>query len=327
MSSKNGLLITRGCVDCQLNILSDVYVEMLDSFDWQCLVFLERYRGIGRPLGYSVIAFLRALVYMELSGITSVRKLVRVLARDKYKMKNLGFAKLPDHSLFSRYKKRLGEHIPRIMMIVNTSIMKEEPLHMSLLGIDSTKLEAFSMKDEDAAWGFDHIRNKFYYGYKVHLLYDLQSMTPICYTVTRANRHDNTQVKSLVKRLGARLFKATTILADKAYDTTENIENHLETGVLFIAARNKRNTKKPVNKYRLQDYYEIPDKTLDQLYKNRMDCEHANFLLKEQLSLTNLKTTGREKVKIKVGITLIARQIQVLRQLIHEKSPRTTIIN
>jgi hypothetical protein len=117
---------------------------------------------MGRPREYSVVAFLRALLYMELCGITSVRNLVRVLDRDKYKMKNLGFNKLPHHSLFSRYKHRFGVHIPRIMMIVNTSIMKEEPLHMSLLGIDSTKVEAFSRKDEDAAWGFDHVKGRFY---------------------------------------------------------------------------------------------------------------------------------------------------------------------
>ncbi|BAI61215.1 putative truncated transposase [Methanocella paludicola SANAE] len=83
MTSKNGLLITHSCLDCQIRILSDVHIEVLDSFDWQCLVFLERYRGVGRPLEYSVIAFLRAFVYMELSGMTSVRKLVRMLARDE----------------------------------------------------------------------------------------------------------------------------------------------------------------------------------------------------------------------------------------------------
>jgi len=310
-----------------------VHIGVLDSFDWQLLVFLERYRGRGRLPGYSVIAFLRALVYMELADITSVRKLAMVSAYDKYKMKILGFNRLPDHSLFSRYKKRLGDHIPRIMTIINTSIMNEEPLHMSMLGIDSTKLDAFSLEDGDAALGFDHVRKKFYFGYKVHLLYDLQSMTPICYTVTKANRHDNTQTTPLIKRLGARLFKVNTILADNAYDTRENIEKHGDACVLFIAARNKRNTKKPVNKYRIQDHINMPDEEIDRIYKNRMDYEHANFLPKEHFDLTNFcyairaKTTGREKVSVKVGITLIARQIQVLRQLTHQKSPRTTITN
>ena len=82
-----------------------------------------------------------------------------------------------------------------------------------------------------------------------------------------------------------------------------------------------------MNKYRIQDYFKLADEELDQIYKNRMDCEHANFLLKEQLGLSDLKTTGRKKVWIKVGITLIARQIQALHQLIHNKNPRTTITN
>ncbi len=55
---------------------------------------------------------------------------------------------------------------------------------MSILGIGNTKLDAYSREEMDAAWGFDHVRKKFYYGYKIHLLYDLQSMTPVCYTVT-----------------------------------------------------------------------------------------------------------------------------------------------
>lgn len=169
-----------------------------------------------------------------------------------------------------------------------------------------------------------HVKRRFYYDYKAHIVYDLLSMTPIYYTVTLANRHDNTQTRLLIKRLGARLLKAVAILADKAYDTVENVEDHLKVGVLFIAARNKRNTKKLVNKYRVQDRLKIPEDTLEQLYKNRMDCEHANFRLKGHLGLTDLKTIGREKVRTKIGLTLIARQIQVLHQLKTGNNPRTT---
>lgn len=152
-------------------------------------------------------------------------------------------------------------------MIITREIMVEEALHMSLLGIDSTKVEASSRKDEDADWGYDHVHKNYYYGYKAHLLYDLGSMTPVCYAITPANDHDNTQTTPLVKRLGARLLKVNAILADKAYDTRENIEKHLEVGVLFIAARNKRNTKKQVNKYRIQDYLNISDEEIDHIYK------------------------------------------------------------
>ncbi len=112
------------------------------------------------------------------------------------------------------------------------------------------------------------------------MLYDLRSMTPSCYTVTRANHHNNTRTRPLIKGWEHCLFKVT-ILADKAYDTKENIENHLESGVLFIAVRNNRDAKKPVNEYPIQDYFEITQCKIDQLYQNMMDCEHANFPLKE----------------------------------------------
>lgn len=41
---------------------------------------------------------------------------------------------------------------------------------MSIIGIDNTKLEAFSREDKDADWGFDHIKRRFYYGYKVTVM-------------------------------------------------------------------------------------------------------------------------------------------------------------
>jgi len=326
MTSKNGLLITRSCVDCHLKILSDKPLEVLGSFDWQSLRFLERYKGRGRRCEYSVIAFLRALIYMELAGITSVRKLVRLLEHDKYKLMILGFHKLPDHSLFSRYKQRFGEHIPRIMTILNTSIRELEPLYGTLLGIDSTKIHSYGY-DIDAAWGYDHIEHRYFYGYRASILHDLDTLTPICYTVTPANKHDNTQVTPLLKKHGTSLLHANIILADKAYDTKENIEKLLGVNVLFITARNKRNSKKQENKYRIQDYTKIKTQTLDQLYKCRMDCEHVNFLLKEHLPLTNIKTKGIKKVRTKIGITLITRQIQVHHQLKRDKNPRTTTMN
>lgn len=108
MTSNNGLQVTRSCLDCQIRILSDEYLIALDSFDWQQLVFLVRYQGVGRPNEYSVIAFLWDLVYMELAGITSVRLFCRMLEGNYYKLNILGLDRLPYHSLFSRYKKRLA---------------------------------------------------------------------------------------------------------------------------------------------------------------------------------------------------------------------------
>ena len=127
------------------------------------------------------------------------------------------------------------------MDILNSEILRRNSGHLSLLGVDSTKLEAFTRKDADATGGYDHVHHQFYYGYKVHLLYDLGTLAPVCFTVVRANKHDNTQTTPLIKLLGARLLQTSAILADKAYDTKKNIQDHLTLGILFIAAKNKRN--------------------------------------------------------------------------------------
>lgn len=50
-----------------------------------------------------------------------------------------------------------------------------------------------------------------------------------------------------------------------------------------------------MNKYRIQDYLKLGDEELDRIYKNRMDCEHANFLLKEHLGLKDFYLCNSSK--------------------------------
>lgn len=57
-----------------------------------------------------------------------------------------------------------------------------------------------------------------------------------------------------------------------------------------------------------------------------MHCEYTNYLLKEHLDMERVKTTRIFRITTKTGLTLIARQIQVLYQVKEEANPRTTII-
>lgn len=83
----------------------------------------------------------------------------------------------------------MSGHIQRVMDILNSNIIALRP-SLALPGVDSTRLEAYGYKD--GAWGYDHVHHRHYW-YKVHLLCDL-TMAPICYMVTPANWHDNTQI-------------------------------------------------------------------------------------------------------------------------------------
>ena len=55
-----------------------------------------------------------------------------------------------------------------------------------------------------------------------------------------------------------------------------------------------------------------------------MDCEYTNNLLKEHLDIKRVNTRGMFRTKI--GLTMIARQIQVLYLIKQGTNPRTAII-
>ncbi len=327
MLSKNvgtGWQMPVSCFDCHCKILSDVPLMMLEAVDWQRFRYLEKNNNVGRPPQYSRIALLRALLYMELANLPSVSELVRILRGDNYKMKILGFDHLPSESTFSRFKDQVDTD--RIMVLLTSMIWKKEEDFMSMVGVDSTSLPAFSRHDPDAAWGYDHINEEMYYGYKIHLFYDLVTLAPICSIVTPANMHDTTQLLPLQRKMGSRILLVKGLFGDIAYDSKEHVERIYPIGIPLINRVNRRNSKKMLPRYRIQEYIPFHDITMNKLYKNRMHCEYTNYLLKEHLDLKRVKTTTIFRVTVKTGLTLIARQIQVLYQVRQGANPRTTII-
>lgn len=325
MSSKNVCLSLQkpvSCFDCQCNILSDVFLVVLEAVDWSRIKFIDFYRGKGRPHRHSRLAMLKAFIYMGLAGIGSVSEFVRFLEKHPYKMNILGFDQLPSESTFSRFKDMVD--VDRIMTLLNTQIRAENPYYMRLVGVDSTPIRAFK-KDPDAMWGWDHINNGWYYGYKANMFYDLPTLTPLCFTLTTANVHDSTQLKPLVEKHGTNTLLMKGLLADSAYDSKKNVQRMASIGITMINRLNKRKSKTK-HKYRVQDHVKIHGNTLNHLYKNRMDCEYTNQFLKGRLGMKQVNTMRMFRVKAKIGLTMIARQTQVLYQLKQQANPRTTII-
>ena len=87
MTGKNVCLSLQkpvSCFDCQCNILSDIFLVMLEAVDWSRLKFIDFYKGKGRPHMHSRLAMLKAFIYMRLSGI-GVSEFVRVLRNIRIK--------------------------------------------------------------------------------------------------------------------------------------------------------------------------------------------------------------------------------------------------
>jgi IS5 family transposase len=310
------------CFDCHCKILSDPVLAVLESVDWTRFLFLERYKGRGRHPVHSRIGMLKALLYMELSGIPSVHELLRILARDPYKMKIFGLERLPHDSVFSRFKRELGKYMDKMVTLLVGMLRTLDPR-----GVDSTKLEAYTYKDKQAGWGYDHIGKRHYKGYKVHLIYNTRHAVPLAYTVTSARVHDNRQFKPLIKKLGTGILETIVIYGDSAYDSEDNVEDLARIRTTMINRRNKRNSKNEYPRYRVQYYCQVHGNRLNHLYKTRIECEVTNGLLKEHLHLERTRTKGRVRTKVKTGLTILARQIQVLHQLTQKKDTRTTIMN
>jgi predicted secreted protein len=233
---------------------------MLEAVDWQRFRYLEKSNKFGRPVEFSRIGLLKALIYMELANLPSVSELVRILRDDYYKLKFFGFDRLPSESTFSRFKDRVD--IDRIMTIIASMIKEEEPDFMHMVGVDSTSLKAFSKNDPDADWGYDHINDEYYYGFKIHLLYDLLTLAPICSVITPANVHDTTLLMPLLKKMGANILQIKGLFADIAYDSKEHLGRLYKAGVSMINRTNPRNTKKELPRYRLQEIIPFHDITM-----------------------------------------------------------------
>lgn len=329
MLSKNecaGWQMPVSCFDCHCKILSDPVLIVLESVDWSEFLFLERYTGSGQHPIHSRIGLLKALLYMELSGIPSVHELLRILGRDPYKMKILGLDRLPHDSVFSRFKPLISEYLDRMVSMLTRMLKNLDPDLYQELGVDSTKIEAYTYKDKQAGWGYDHINKKRYKGYKAHIIYNTRHAVPLAFNVTTAKVHDNKQFKPLIKKLGTGILKTIGVYADSAYDSKENIETLARIGTSMINRRNKRKSKNKYPKYRIQYYCQVHGNKLNQLYKTRLECEVTNSLLKEHLHLERTRTKGIKRTRAKTGLTILARQIQVLHQLTQNKNTRTTII-
>lgn len=138
------------CLECHCKILSDPVLSILEAFDWAEFSYLEEYKGKGCYHVHSRIGLLKALLYLELAGLPSVHELLRVLGRDPNKMRIIGLDRLPHDSVFSNFKKVLGKTMDRMVARLTGMLHKQYPDLYVRLGVDSTKVEAYTYKDKQA---------------------------------------------------------------------------------------------------------------------------------------------------------------------------------
>jgi len=255
---------------------------------------------VSRELGHwymNGMAYGKHIIALALGNIfrCSDRELPDELD-DRRLLKPLGYRKPPDHSIFSKVRKEIGEEkIRRVTEAIIREIYRNR--FVAVAAIDSVYIPYCFEKDADAAWGYVTLKRKeqemlrektakgIKKGYKLHVIYDVETRIPLYWIVLPANINDKVVFKTLFDYVKAHFKFAhnAKFLADSAYDSADVHaalwENHL-VPVIAINGRGHCKSSKPK----------------DQDYKKRGAIERFFSLLKMKLNLLDVRFRGLQKV-------------------------------
>jgi len=160
------------------------------------------------PKGYPPSAMFMALPLMYLKEIKSVLGLIRFLTSNPEWLRILGLKRrvnvvevysVPDRIRFYRLARRIGvDGMARILSAMVVELMQTGIIRAKSVSLDAKIISAWfkgcrNRKDErrlkrrrheksegrDASRGYDHHRDRYVYGYKVHVLLESETALPV----------------------------------------------------------------------------------------------------------------------------------------------------
>jgi len=247
---------------------NDPLFHAFQVIDWHFILPLTQplYSDKGAE-GYCPISMFKALLLIYLGEAASERDLATKLKFDVRLQVLCGFDFLqtPSHAVFSQFRARLGAelfyHILHQLIAQAIAIgLIQKQVHTA---VDATHIWAYSNKfgiklcackgkcqclrkysDPDAQWGHKTKTYPFF-GYKIHLIIDVQSQLPLEVIVTSGEVADNTQAIPLLENTQKQHPQLTLRSAtmDSAYDDQTIYEHYAENEISPIIALNPRNTQ------------------------------------------------------------------------------------
>ena len=225
-----------------------------------------------------ILMFLRMETYRDYQAF---------LKKDIFWRRQLGFIHPPDIGSFTNFHKRIGNNtFERLFQSVVQQLLEKDFLNIHFIAQDGSLLEG-NPEDKQAGWGWDHIEEEYVYGYKIHVIVDVNTELPVTLSVTKAGSHDSTQFEKLYPK--TKMFKTRFptrfYTGDKAFDTS------------FIRKTLLKDDVQPIikaSKTRIEPRY--PKWFMDK-YKKRVAVERFFSRLKEYLDLKKLQVYGKEAVQ------------------------------
>jgi transposase len=233
--------------------------------------------------------------------LESYRDFQAFLIKDQFWRRYLGFSKTPDIGTFSHFLKRIGE--PRFEELFNQivqQLLDHHFLSRHCIVIDGSIIEA-KPDDKQASWGWDHIKECYVYGYKIHVIVDTKTELPLAFFFTKANVHDSQAFSPLYAQVKSydSQFQIVSFLADKGYDSSKIRKTLLNDEVKPIIK---------VSKTRIKPRY---PEWFREKYRKRVSVERFFSRLKTYLDMKRLNIRGITQLKlvtylISIGMLLIA---------------------
>ena len=220
---------------------------------------------------------------------------------DKGLLKVLGYKSRPESSIFSKVRKEVGEEkIGRTTELIIQELYRGR--FISTVAIDSTFLPYYFKKDYDATFGYVTLKKKeqeflnddkpkgLKKGYKLHLIYDVETRIPLYWIVLPANIHDKDAFKTLFDYVKAhfRFAHGAKFLADAAYDSADVRFVLRECNILPLSAGNGRG-------------HYLSEKPKDPDYRKRGGIERFFSILKMKLNLLSIRVKGLQRVTAHVN--------------------------
>jgi IS5 family transposase len=246
----------------------DPIQQAFHAIDWSFIPRLTQpfYSDQGAS-AYPPISLFKALLLIYMGEASSERDLANKL---KFNVRlqllcDFDFFDTPSHAVFSQFRARLGADTFYAILhqLIAQAIalgLIQKKIHTA---VDATHIWAFSNKfgikvctctekcqclreytDSDAKWGHK-TKTYTFFGYKIHLIVDVDSQLPIDVIVTSGEVPDNTQAIPLLEGAQQQHPDLTFLSAamDTAYDDYAIYERYTKEGIAPIIPLNPRNTQ------------------------------------------------------------------------------------
>jgi transposase len=251
-------------------------------------VLRSRYKYIpdkpGRP-PISPTGIFLSFILMFLR-MESYRDYHAFLEKNIFWRRTLGFKQTPDISSFTHFLQRIGTDIfEQLFQVVVQQLLDEGFLNLHTIAQDGSILEG-NPDDHEAGWGWDHIEEKYVYGYKIHVIVDTKTELPAALSITKANVHDSKEFQNLYPKIKfyKTRFPTRFYIGDKAFDSTSIRKPLLKDEVTPVIKASKTPIEPQYPSWFLKKY------------KERVAVERFFSRLKEYLDLKKLGIYGKKNL-------------------------------